>query len=157
MPKWQATGALQVMLQGVVPEREAAMSIVEETMVDGSLRTMAIDDNKVIISRALADQLGSHGQEYCAGLASQRPCGNGRLAPMIYRAEVAGIYQSNTEINNFMTYLPLGFAQQLGNWVPCLHGVQLKVSDLMAASRIAREVLQRLRRRCSFKTGCKLT
>ncbi len=137
--------ARAVMLQGVIPEREAAMSIVEETMVDGSLRTMAIDDNKVIISRALADQLGvAVGKSIALVLPRSDPAGNGRLAPMIYRAEVAGIYQSNTEIDNFMTYLPLGFAQQLGQLGSSVHGVQLKVSDLMAASRIAREVLQQL-------------
>jgi lipoprotein-releasing system permease protein len=137
--------ARAVMLQGVIPEREAAMSIVEETMVEGSLRTMAIDDNAVIMSRVLADQLGvAVGKSIALVLPRSASAGNGRLAPMIYRAEVAGIYQSNTEIDNFMAYLPLGFAQQLGQLGTSVHGVQLKVSDLMSANRIAREVLKQL-------------
>ncbi len=135
-----------VMLQGIIPEREAAMSIIEETMVEGSLRRMAIDDNTVVMSRVLADQLGvAVGQSIALVLPRSAAAGSGRLAPMIYRAEVAGIYQSNTEIDNFMAYLPLGFAQQLGQLGTSVHGVQLKVKDLMAANRIAREVLEQLR------------
>lgn len=134
-----------VMLQGVIPEREAAMSIIEDTMVEGSLRTTAIDGNAVIISRVLADQLGvGLGQSIALVLPRNAAAGNGRLAPMIHRAEVAGIYQSDTEIDNFMAYLPLGFAQQMGQLGNSVHGVQLKVSDLMAANQIAREVLKQL-------------
>ncbi len=137
--------AQAVMLQGVIPEREAAMSIVDETMVSGSLQAMAEHDNAVVLSRLLADELGvSVGQSIALVLPASAGSGNGRLAPRIQRAELVGIYQSNTEIDNFMAYLPLGFAQRLGQLGSSVHGVQLKVDDLMAAGRTARNVLTEL-------------
>ncbi len=133
-----------VMLQGVIPEREAAMSIVQETMIEGSLQALAIDAGAVVLSRLLADQLGVSVGQSIAVVLPRSGSSDGRLAPMIQRAEVAGIYESNTEIDNFMTYIPLGFAQRLGQLGASVHGVQLKVNDLMAANRIAGKVLAEL-------------
>ena len=137
--------AQAVLLHGVIPEREAALSIIEETMVEGRFQDMAIDSHDVILSQVLADKLGVvTGHTIAVVLPRSGSAGGSRLVPAIHRARVAGIYASHTEIDNFMVYIPLAFAQQMAAMGAAVHGVQLQVTDLMAAAQIAQEVLQKL-------------
>ncbi len=137
--------AQAVLLHGVIPQREVALSIIEETMVEGRFQDMLIDSNDVILSRILADKLGvKTGHTIAVVLPRSGDTGRGKLVPAIHRARVAGIYASNTEIDNFMVYMPLGFAQQIAGLGSTVHGVQLRVTDLMAAGQIARQLLAQL-------------
>jgi lipoprotein-releasing system permease protein len=137
--------AQAVMLQGTIPAREAQLSIVEDTMQEGRFSDIDPDSHAVVLSKVLANKLGVRVGHTIAVVLPRSPAsGSGQLVPMIHRATVAGIYASNTEIDNFMAYVPLGFAQQIGELGTAVHGVQLKVSDLMAAGDIARNILPQL-------------
>lgn len=137
--------AQAVLLHGVIPEREAALSIVEETMVEGDFRHMEPAGNEVVLSQLQAQKLGVEtGQTIAVVIPASGNRDGSKLVPEIYRARVAGIYASHTEIDNFMVYTPLGFAQQIGKLGPVVHGVQIKVTDLMAAGRIAHDLLPEL-------------
>jgi lipoprotein-releasing system permease protein len=137
--------AQAVLLHGVIPEREAALSIVEQTMVEGRFQDMKEASDAVILSRVVADKLGVRmGHTIAIVLPNSGASGSGRLLPEIHRARVAGIYASNTEIDNFMVYIPLDFAQQIAHLGADVHGVQLKVRDLMTAGQVARDLLQQL-------------
>ena len=137
--------AQAVLLHGVIPQREVALSIIEETMVAGRFEDMRIDSNDVILSQIMANKLGVEtGHTIAVVLPRSGDNSRGKLVPAIHRARVAGIYASNTEIDNFMVYLPLGFTQQIAGLGSTVHGVQLRVTDLMAAGQIARQLLAQL-------------
>ena len=132
-----------VLLQAVIPEREAALSIVEDYMVQGQFLDMKPDGRGLVISALLAKKLGARVGSRIAVVVPGAGSGT-RLMPRIHRAHVVGVYASNTEIDNFLAYIPLGFGQQIAKLGDGVHGVQLKVDELMAAGHIARAVLQRL-------------
>jgi len=137
--------ARAVLLQAVLPEREAALSIVQEFMVQGRFADLAANDHGVVVSRSLASKLGIEvGRSVAVVVPSDAQQGSTRLVPRIYQAQVVGIYASNTEIDNFLAYIPLGFGQHIAQLGDRVHGVQLKVDDLMDAGRIAGRVLGQL-------------
>ena len=137
--------ARAVLLQAVLPEREAALSIVQEFMVQGRFADLATNDHGVVVSRSLASKLGIEvGRSVAVVVPSDAEQGSTRLVPRIYQAQVVGIYASNTEIDNFLAYIPLGFGQHIAQLGDRVHGVQLKVDDLMDAGRIAGRVLGQL-------------
>lgn len=133
--------AQAVMLHGIVPEREAALSIVEGTMVAGDFLALESEGDGLVLSRIIADELGIGVGQNIAIVVPGKGEHSGRLAPSLFRAKVVGIYASNTEIDNFMVYLPLALAQRIDNLHGAVHGVQLKVRDLMAAGQIAHGLL----------------
>lgn len=137
--------AQAVLLHGVIPEREMALSIVDDVMAEGEFADLAAQDDGVVLSRVIADKLGVEvGQPLAVVLPANGGRASSRLVPVIHRASVAAIYASQTEVDNFMVYVPLGFAQQVAGLEGVVHGVQLKVTDLMAAGTIARAVLEGL-------------
>jgi lipoprotein-releasing system permease protein len=140
-----ADQAQAVMLHAVIPEREAQLSIVEQYMVQGSFLDLAAAPHGIVLSQLLADKLGVGAGDAIALVVPRGGAASGkRLLPRIHRASVVGVYASHTEIDNVLVYIPLSFGQQIEGLGEAVHGVQIKVDDLMRAPQIARDVLQQL-------------
>ena len=140
-----ADRAQAVMLHAVIPEREAALSIVERFMVQGRFMALAEESAGVVLSELQAEQLGvGAGDAVALVVPRGGESGGSGLLPRIHRATVVGVYASHTEIDNLLAYVPLSFGQQIGALGEAVQGVQLKVDDLMAAPAIARDILQQL-------------
>lgn len=136
--------ARAVLLQAVLPERKA-LSVVRDFMVEGEFTDLLRNEHGVVVSRVLADKLGAQvGRNVAVVVPADGKQGATRLMPRIYQARIVGIYASNTEIDNFLAYIPLGFGQRIAHLGSGVHGVQLKVEDLMTAGHTAGRVLQQL-------------
>lgn len=136
--------ARAVMLQGVVAKYESALSIVDETVVDGDFGALDKGSDGVVISRQQADALGLKVGDSLALVVPNRSGLSSSARPTIFKARVLAVYDSKTEIDNFLAYVPLEFAQRMAGLGDSVSGVQLRVDDLMLAGAIAREILNDL-------------
>lgn len=145
--KGMVTGRGQVqgvMINGVHPEKEKDVSIIQNHMVSGSLGNLESGSFRIILGTALARRLGvGQGDRVTLVLpeASVSPAG---VLPRLKRFTVAGTFSVGAELDSSYTLVHYQDAAKLLRLGDKAQGVRLKVNDLfkapMVADRIAREL-----------------
>lgn len=139
------SGAVRgVIINGVIPEQERKVSIIEDHMVEGSLDDLRPGEFGIIVGRLLAASLGLQvGDKVTVVLpeASVTPAG---VLPRLKRFTVRGIFSVGAELDGSYTLIHMEDAARLKRTGGKAQGVRLLVDDLFAAPRIAREAAQML-------------
>ncbi len=135
------TDVATVLLFGIDPAREAALTVMPDYVDEGALTRLANERDAVILGAPLAAVLGvSVGDRITAVVPEAN---SQRLEPRIERLEIVGLLRSQTELDETLALINLTTAQRLGK-VPD-DGVALRVmaDDLFAAPALATTLWQR--------------
>jgi lipoprotein-releasing system permease protein len=133
-----------VMLNGILPEQERSVSIVENHMVEGGLDDLKSGEFGIIIGKQMASSLRlTPGDRVTVVLpeASVTPAG---VMPRLKRFTVKGIFSVGAELDGNYTLIHMDDAAKLMRTAGKAQGVRLLVDDLFKAPQVAREVAEGL-------------
>lgn len=133
-----------VMLNGVLPEQEKTVSIIENHMVEGSIDDLVSGEFGIIVGKLMAASLRLEiGDRVTVVLpeASVTPAG---VLPRLKRFTVKGIFSVGAELDGNYTLIHMDDAAKLMRTGGKAQGVRLLVDDLFAAPKVAEEAARLL-------------
>ena len=133
-----------VMLNGILPEQERTVSIIENHMIEGELEDLVSGEFGIIIGRTMAASLRLKvGDRLTVVLpeASVTPAG---VLPRLKRFTVKGIFSVGAELDGNYTLVHMDDAAKLMRTGGKAQGVRLLVDDLFAAPKVAEEAARLL-------------
>jgi lipoprotein-releasing system permease protein len=133
-----------VLLNGILPEQERTVSIIENHMEQGSLGDLKSGEFGIIIGRFLASSLRLQlGDKITVVLpeASVTPAG---VLPRLKRFTVKGVFSVGAELDGSYTLIHMDDAAKLMRTDGKAQGIRLLVDDLFAAPRVAEQAAQLL-------------
>ena len=133
-----------VMLNGVLPEQERSVSIIENHMIEGGLDDLKSGEFGIIIGRQMAASLRLQlGDRVTVVLpeASVTPAG---VLPRLKRFTVKGVFSVGAELDGNYTLIHMDDASKLMRTDGKAQGVRLLVDDLFQAPKVAEEVARQL-------------
>ncbi|TQV81337.1 lipoprotein-releasing ABC transporter permease subunit [Exilibacterium tricleocarpae] len=133
--------ATPVLLYGVDPVREAAISVVENYLDPGLLSRLE-SDGGVILGAGVAAEL-SAGIDQRVNLFVPAFGGQSRT-PKVLALPVLGILESGTELDNSLALVSLATASQLSSFPGRVSGLRLRVDNLFQAAVTIRDLVRSL-------------
>ncbi len=133
-----------VLLNGIVPEQERTVSIIENHMMEGALEDLRPGEFGIIVGRLMAASLRLQvGDRVTIVLpeASVTPAG---VLPRLKRFTVKGIFSVGAELDGNYTLIHMDDAAKLMRTGGRAEGVRVLVDDLFAAPRVAEEAARAL-------------
>jgi lipoprotein-releasing system permease protein len=133
-----------VMVHGIVPEHETAMSGDVINLVEGSLDSLQPGSRNIILGRLLAYDLGVRLGDGVV-LLIPRPTGDGSLEPRLERFVLSGVFEAGLQEHDSM--LALASARDaagvlgIGNSVT---SIRFRTDDVMAAPVVSAQLRKRL-------------
>tara|TARA_X000000950_G_scaffold109828_1_gene138429 strand:+ start:11541 stop:12770 length:1230 start_codon:yes stop_codon:yes gene_type:complete len=135
---------------GIDTDKEMNISIISDYMMAGSLSDLE-KDNSIIIGSSLAAKIGAFiGDQVNITTAEIKTTLLGSF-PKSINLEVIGIYELQTEIDQFLTLISHKTAQKIK--MLSLNetiGIRLKTNDLFAADIIAKDLVNSLNNKYTF-------
>ena len=133
------------MLRGVLPEEEEKVSDISAHMKAGSFESLTAGSYNIVIGSELAESLGvtiGDKLDLMVPQASVTPAG---LLPRFRRFTVSGVFRIGMyEFDRGLVLVNLHDAQALLRMGDTVSGVRLKLYDMFAAPRVARELANQL-------------
>ena len=131
-----------VMIYGIDPAREAAVSILASKMVAGSLKSLKAGGFGIVIGQKLADSLGVSVGDYInlvTPTATVTPAG---VIPRFKRFKVVGLFTigNGFDFDTTLAYLNMKDAQTLFQMGHTISGIRIKATDLYAAPALAKTI-----------------
>ena len=133
-----------VLLNGVLPEEEKTVSIIEKHMVEGSIDELKSGEFGIVVGRLMAASLRLQlGDKVTVVLpeASVTPAG---VLPRLKRFTVKGIFSVGAELDGNYTLVHMDDAAKLMRTGGKATGVRLLVDDLFAAPKVAEQAARML-------------
>ena len=135
---------------GIDTDKEKNMSIISDYMMAGSLSDLE-KDNSIIIGSSLAAKIGAFvGDQVNITTAEIKTTLLGSF-PKSINLEIIGIYELQTEIDQFLTLISHKTAQKIK--MLSLNetiGIRLKTNDLFAADIIAKDLVNSINNKYTF-------
>ncbi len=139
------SGAVQgALLNGVLPDAEAQVSIIRDHMVAGKLENLQAGEFGIILGDLLARQLRAGvGSKVTVVMpeASASPAG---VLPRLKRFTVTGIFKVGAQLDGSLALIHLGDGAKLYRLGDGVHGVRLKLHDLFEAGPTAWRITSQL-------------
>lgn len=130
-----------VMVRGILPDQEPKVSDLGEHMRSGTLADLQPGRFGIILGRDLATHLGARTGDKVVLLTPQGQVTPAGLVPRLKQFTVVGIFEVGMfEYDNGLALIHLEDGQKLFRLDDRVSGVRLRLRDLFAAPRVAREL-----------------
>lgn len=134
-----------VLVNGIIPEAESNVSIIENHMQAGALGDLVDGEFGIIIGELTANRFGvAPGDKLTFVLpeASVTPAG---VFPRLKRFEVKGIFKVGAELDGSLALIHANDAARLARWTPGqVQGVRIRLDDLFQAPRVSWDLVASL-------------
>ena len=138
-------GSRGVMLRGIDPEAEKSVAVFHQKMTHGALSNLKSGEYGIVIGAEIAWRLGIDPGSYITVLSSRTQITPAGILPRSKRFRVVGIFKLNmTEYDGALALLHIDDARRLHQTGAGVTGVRLKIDDLFAAPRVARDLQNKL-------------
>ncbi len=133
------------MVRGIVPELEVTVAEIGEHMREGGLDTLQPGKYRIVLGIDLARSLGASIGDRVMLIAPQGQVTPAGILPRLRQFTVTGVFElKNYQYDSGLALVHIEDAQKLFRFADAVSGIRLKVSDLFAAPRIARELADSL-------------
>jgi lipoprotein-releasing system permease protein len=129
-----------VLLNGVLPEEERSVSIIENHMIEGELADLKAGEFGIIIGKLMASALRLQVGDRLTVVMPEASITPAGVLPRLKRFTVKGIFSVGAELDGNYTLVHMDDAARLMRTGGKAHGVRLLVDDLFKAPQVAREV-----------------
>jgi lipoprotein-releasing system permease protein len=130
-------------IRGILPEAEEKVADFAQHMKIGKLEDLAEGEFNIVLGMELARALNVGIGDKVTLIAPQGLVTPAAVLPRIKQFKVTGIFEVGMfEFDSGLALIHLGDAQKMYRMEDRVTGVRLKVDDLFAAPRIARELLR---------------
>lgn len=126
-------------LMGVLPENYREVSNVAEHMTTGNFDALQPGTFTMVLGRRLAQNLGVQLGDYVVAIVPEGTLTPAGVIPRTKRFKVVGTFDVGYDYDRAMGYIPLEDAQKLYRLQDNVTAIQIKLDNLYAAPRIARE------------------
>jgi len=133
-----------IQLNGILPEEELKVSIISNHMIQGSLSDLQSGEFGMVVGELLARQLQLNlGDKVTVVLpeASLTPAG---VFPRLKRFSVVGIFRVGADLDSTLTMIHMDDAAKILRLEDSVHGLRLKMENLLDAPRVSREIAYNL-------------
>ena len=138
-------GARGVVLRGIDPEAEKSVAVFHQKMTHGALANLKSGEYGIVIGAEIAWRLGIDPDSWVTVLSSRTQITPAGILPRSKRFRVVGVFELNmTEYDGALALLHIDDARRLHQTGAGVTGVRLKLDDLFAAPRVARDLQNKL-------------
>lgn len=137
-------GVEGIQIQGVLPEAQTQVSVVEQRMLLGTTEDLRPGEFNVVMGRLLARQLGlALGDSVTITLPDIRitPAG---VFPRMRRFTLVGVFEVGAQMDQSLALIHLGDAQRLFRYEG-VQGVQVQVDDIYQAAPVMNQIAGNLK------------
>ena len=132
-----------VLIYGIDPEQEKNVSIIHEYVDLQALQRLQNGSNAILLGQALASRLQlSVGDKLNVMVPNENA--KGSVAPIFTRLQVAGVFNTHTEIDQSIALIALDKALAIMPPQQRRQGLRIRVNNTFEASRIAWELEQNI-------------
>ncbi|CBL46893.1 ABC lipoprotein exporter, inner membrane subunit [gamma proteobacterium HdN1] len=135
------SGAL---VSGISPDLEGRVSVLPEHMVSGQIESLQAGQFNIVLGYGVARKLGLALGDRVALVLPEASIGPAGVLPRFKRFTVTGVFRVGAEVDDLIAYIALEDARKLARSGERVHGVRLKVDDLLKARVIAERVAAQL-------------
>jgi len=133
-----------IIVQGVDPEQETRVSIIDEFMTAGSLTQLSPGDYRIAIGSSLASLLDVEVGDQVMLVSTVVP-----ITPMgeftrQKRFTVTAVFNVGSQLDSSLAYVHMQDAQRLYRLADTIHGYRVQTSDLFAVFDLGRTLRERL-------------
>lgn len=132
------------MVNGIDPQAEAKVSIIDENMVQGSLDDLKAGEWKVVLGELLARRLGIGVGDRVTLLVPEASITPGGVFPRLKRFTVSGIFSVGADLDASLAYAHIADMQTLARMGDAVGGLRLEFDDLFAAHGETRKIIDEL-------------
>ena len=129
------------MIEGILPEAEKKVSIIDEHMVGGALSSLQKGSWNVVLGSLLARNLGVGVGDSVTLLVPEASITPGGVFPRLKRFNVSGIFQVGAQLDGSLAYTSLGDMKTLARQQGEAQGIRLKLDDLFQAHSVTRDII----------------
>ncbi len=128
-------------IRGILPELEDTVADIGSNMRDGGLDTLVPGEYRIVLGIDLARSIGASIGDRVVLIAPQGQVTPAGILPRLRRFTVTGIFElKNYQYDSALALIHLEDAQKLFRFGDAVSGIRLKVGDLFAAPRVARDL-----------------
>ena len=132
-------------VRGILPELEDTVADIGRNMRDGGLDTLTPGTYRIVLGIDLARSIGANIGDRVVLIAPQGQVTPAGILPRLRKFTVTGIFElKNYQYDSALALVHLEDAQKLFRFGDAVSGVRLKVGELFAAPRVARELSKTL-------------
>lgn len=145
------SGVQGVQLQGILPESEAAVSIIETHMLVGSSHDLRAGEYGIVLGSLLARYLGiTTGDKVVITLPDLNitPAG---IFPRMKRFTVVGVFEVGAQVDQSLVMIHLTDAQKLFRYGAGVQGLHIRTGDIYRAAPVMKELSRELNGDYTFK------
>lgn len=133
-----------VLVNGVAPDEEAAVSGQTINFIEGSLEVLQPGSRNIVLGRLLALDLGARIGDGIV-LMIPRPAAGGMLEPKLQRFELRGVFEAGVQDHDAtLALVSLEDAQELMSLGDSVTGVRFIASDVMSAPVVSASITRKL-------------
>ncbi|MDP2523772.1 lipoprotein-releasing ABC transporter permease subunit [Neptunomonas phycophila] len=133
-----------VMVQGVDPEAEKAVSIVADHMLNGSWDTLKEANFGIVLGDLLARYLGVRMGDKVTLVLPEASISVAGVTPRLKRFTVVGIFSVGAELDSSLAYINIDDAAKIKRIPEGVEGIRLTLDDLFKAPLAVREIGSKL-------------
>ncbi|MEX2516973.1 MAG: lipoprotein-releasing ABC transporter permease subunit [Gammaproteobacteria bacterium] len=132
------------LIRGVLPDQEPQVSVVAEKIIDGRLDSLTPGEFNIILGSDLAKNLGVTVGDKVTLVAPQANVTPAGILPRLKQFNITGLFQIGMyEFDSALALVHLDDAAKLFR-IDGVDGLRIQTTDIMAAPRISREVVQEI-------------
>lgn len=128
-----------VQIKGVNPQQENQLSTLPEFVQGNAWINFKAGEQQVILGKGVADALGLKQGAYVTVMIPNSDPELKLLQPKRIRLHVTGIMQLSGQLDHSLVLVPLGDAQQYLDIGDGITGIAIKVKQVFAANKLARD------------------
>ena len=130
-----------VMIRGVLPSREPAVSEIGRYLVEGELESLAPGRFNVLMGRDLARRLGADVGTRVTLVAPQARITPAGVLPRMRRFTVSGLFEAgHAQYDTSLAVVHVEDAQRVFRLGQGISGLRVKLADMFDAPRVSREL-----------------
>ncbi|OXX73276.1 lipoprotein-releasing ABC transporter permease subunit LolE [Vibrio sp. V03_P4A6T147] len=127
-------------VRGIDPQMERAVSRLSQFVSSDAWQGFVAGQQQVILGKGVADKLGAAVGDYVTLMIPSTNESAKVQAPKRVRVKVSGLLELNGQIDHSLALVPLADAQAYAKLGERVTGVAIKVSEVLNATQIVREV-----------------
>ncbi|ASG00120.1 lipoprotein-releasing system transmembrane subunit LolE [Vibrio anguillarum] len=127
-------------VRGIDPQMERAVSRLSQFISSDAWQGFVAGQQQVILGKGVADKLGAAVGDYVTLMIPVANESAKVQAPKRVRVKVSGLLELNGQIDHSLALVPLADAQAYAKLGERVTGVAIKVSEVLNATQIVREV-----------------
>ncbi len=139
------TGVQGVQLEGVLPEWQSKISVIDEHMIAGDMQRLQAGEYGIVLGSLLSRHLRLNIGDKVTITIPQLSITPAGLFPRTKRFTLVGVFEVGAQVDQSLAMIHMRDAQKLFRFGDGVQGIQLKVSDIYGAASVMREIRAELK------------